>query len=299
MSSSSHSHHHPEPSNYNRAFTIGITLNVVFVFIEFFYGLAANSLALIADAEHNLSDVAGLLLAWGAALLATKANTNKRTYGYRKGTVLAALLSGMLLLGALGIITWEAIQRFIIPQPIEGMTMIVVAAIGVVINGITAWLFFKDSAHDLNIKGAFLHMAADAAVSLGVVISGVLILLFNALWIDPVVSLVIVAVVFISTWGLLRDSFNYAMDAVPNGIDTQKIHDYLQTHPTVASVHDLHIWPISTTQNALSVHLIVEVNQIDNQLLSLIQQTLRDQFNIHHTTIQIETQTDENNCNLK
>jgi cobalt-zinc-cadmium efflux system protein len=301
--SHSNTHHHTHGHDFNvnphRAFAIGIALNVAFVLVEFYYGMVANSLALIADAGHNLSDVLGLLLAWGAILLATKANTDKRTYGYRKGTVLAALLSGILLMAALGVIAWEAWQRFFEPQPIVGMTMIWVAAMGVVINAITALLFFKSQADDLNIKGAFLHMTADAAVSLGVVISGVFVLWFNVLWIDPAISLVIVLVVFLSAWGLLRDSFNYAMDAVPNGVSTVKVRDYLLGLNTVVSVHDLHIWPLSTSLNALSVHLVVSDAHIDNQFLAQIQEHLQQHFLIKHVTIQVETITRDNKCSLQ
>ncbi|WP_127471583.1 cation diffusion facilitator family transporter [Thiomicrorhabdus aquaedulcis] len=283
------SHSHGFNVTTHRAFAIGISLNVAFVLVEFYYGMVANSLALIADAGHNLSDVLGLLLAWGAILLATKANTDKRTYGYRKGTVLAALLSGILLMAALGVIAWEAWQRFFEPQPIVGMTMILVAAMGVLINAVTALLFFKSQANDLNIKGAFLHMSADAAVSMGVVISGVFVLWFNVVWIDPAISLVIVLVVFLSAWGLLRDSFNYAMDAVPNGINTAQVRDYLLGLNSVISVQDLHIWPLSTSLNALSVHLVVSNERIDNELLAQIKDHMHTHFLIEHITVQVET----------
>jgi len=222
----SHPHHH-QVANYNRAFAIGILLNVVFVIIEASYGILAGSMALLADAGHNLSDVVSLLLAWGASVLAKKAATEKRTYGFRKATVMAALLSSIMLLIALGGIAWESINRMFNPQPVQGMTVIVVASIGVVINTITALLFFKGQQHDLNIRGAFLHMAADAAVSLGVVIAGIFILFKNWLWIDPLVSLLIVMIILIGTWRLLRESLNYAMDAVPENVDLQKIQQYL------------------------------------------------------------------------
>ncbi|MDP3284953.1 MAG: cation diffusion facilitator family transporter, partial [Desulfobacterales bacterium] len=210
----SHDHSH-ETGNYNRSFAIGVILNVVFVAIEAGYGIFAGSLALIGDAGHNLSDVVSLLLAWGASVLAAKSATEKRTYGFRKTTIMASVASAILLLVALGGITWEAIGRFLNPRPVEGMTVIVVAGIGVVINTLTALLFVRRQKHDLNIRGAFLHMAADAGVSLGVVVAGIFIVFRGWLWIDPVVSLIIVAVISVGTWGLLRDSLNYATDAVP------------------------------------------------------------------------------------
>lgn len=297
MSHNHHGHSHA-PANYNSAFAIGVLLNIAFVIIEFVYGMAADSLALIADAGHNLSDVFSLLLAWGAAALANKATTDQRTYGYRKATVLAALASAFVLLLALAGIAWEAIERFANPQPIAGLTMIVVAAVGVVINTITALLFLKGQKEDLNIRGAFLHMAADAVVSLGVVIAGLLILWGNWLWLDPAISLVIVAVVFMSTWGLLRDSLNYAMDAVPRHINTNEVRQYLLDIPEVNGVHDLHIWPISTTTIALSVHLEVEGNKINNKLFSDIQEHCHEHFGIEHSTIQVESLASENHCLL-
>lgn len=292
-----HGHSHA-PASYNRAFALGVLLNIAFVIIEFSYGLAADSLALIADAGHNLSDVFSLLLAWGAAFMAGRAVSDQRTYGYRKATIIAALLSAFVLLLALGGVAWEAIERFANPQPIEGMTMIVVAAIGVVINALTALLFFKGQKDDLNIRGAFLHMAADAAVSVGVVIAGLLILWGNWLWIDPAISLVIVAVVFISTWGLLRDSLNYAMDGVPSHIKTDEVRQYLLSLSSVQCVHDLHIWPLSTTTIALSVHLEVNEDKINNQLLSEIQHHCHEHFGIQHATIQVENMLLDNHCNL-
>ena len=221
-----HDHSH-EVKNYNRAFAIGILLNVAFVIIEAVYGLLANSLSLLADAGHNLSDVLSLLLAWGASWLSAKAVTQKRTYGFKKVTVLAALISAVLLLIALLGIFYEALDRFRDPHPVEGMTVIVVAGIGVLINTATALLFMKDQKRDLNIRGAFLHMAADAIVSLGVVIAGIIILYKGWLWVDPLMSIMIAVVIFIGTWGLLRDSVNYAIDAVPNGVDTGEVESHL------------------------------------------------------------------------
>jgi len=288
-----HSHH---IDNYNRAFAIGVLLNVVFVVIEAFYGIFANSLALLADAGHNLSDVAGLLLAWGANVLAAKSATEKRTYGFKKATIMASLLSAIMLIIVLGGIAWEAVVRFRHPEPSEGLTVIVVAAIGVIINTFTALLFVKGQQHDLNIRGAFLHMAADAAVSLGVVIAGIFMMLNGVLWIDPLVSLLITVVIAVGTWGLLRDSINYAIDAVPQRISIPEIKKYLLSFTVVERIHDLHVWSLSTTEVALTVHLVINEDALDNQLLWDIQQTLHDHFNIEHSTIQVENAKDNNHC---
>lgn len=294
-----HGHGHSHGSgNYNRAFALGVLLNITFVIIEAVYGILADSLALIADAGHNLSDVVSLLLAWGASVLAKKAATEKRTYGFRKATVMASMASAILLLFALGGITWEAIGRFLNPQPIDGLTVVVVAGIGVVINTATALLFVKDQHHDLNIRGAFLHMAADAAVSLGVVIAGLFVIYQGWLWIDPVVSLAIVAVIFIGTWGLLRDSIDYAIDAVPKNIDLAEIKSYFHDFDQVHHIHDLHVWPLSTTEVALTVHLVVVKPPADNQFLQELQQHLQEHFGIAHSTIQLETSGQEGQCAL-
>lgn len=291
-----HSHHHS--GNYNRAFAIGVALNVIFVVIEGVWGILAGSLALIADAGHNLSDVASLLLAWGGALLATKSTTRERTYGYRKATVMASMISALLLLMALGGISWEAVKRFANPAPVDSLTIIVVAAIGVVINTATALLFFSGQKQDLNIRGAFLHMTADAAISLGVAVAGIFIMVSGWLWIDPVVSLIIVAVIFFGTWELLRDSVNYSLDAVPRGTDIDGIKHYLAGLDQVEHFHDLHVWPLSTSEVALTVHLVVSNNAIDNAFLLTIQQHLHDKFGIEHATIQIESVRSRNVCLL-
>jgi len=223
---SHHSHHHGQP-DYNRSFALGVALNVGFVIIEVIYGILSDSLALLTDAGHNLSDVFGLLLAWGAAALAKRRPSARRTYGFSRATILASLFSGLLLMGAVGAIGWEAVGRLLDPPQPAGLTIVVVAAIGVVINTITAWLFVSGKDNDLNIRGAFLHMAADAAVSLGVVAAGTLILLYGMYWIDPVISLVIAAVILMSTWSLLRDSMNLAVDAVPSNVDPSAARAYL------------------------------------------------------------------------
>ncbi|MCK5818881.1 MAG: cation transporter [Psychromonas sp.] len=293
----SHDHSHGIV-NYNRAFAIGVLLNVVYVMIEAGYGFFAHSLALIADAGHNLSDVFSLLLAWGASVLATKTTTETRTYGFKKVTVMASLASAILLLVVLGGIAWEAIIRFQNPHQVAGMTVIVVAAIGVVVNTLTALLFVKGQKHDLNIRGAFLHMAADAGVSLGVVIAGIFIIFKGWLWIDPMVSLILTVVILIGTWGLLRDSINYAIDAVPKTIDIHEIKKYFMSVDKVVRLHDLHVWPLSTTEVALTVHLVKNEESLDNYFLLNLQQQLHDRFAIDHSTIQVETCIGENNCML-
>ncbi len=288
----SHDHHYPT-GNYNRAFALGVILNIIFVAIEAGYGVAAKSLALIADAGHNFSDVLSLLLAWGANLLGTTAATEKRTYGFRKVTVMASLASAILLLIALGGITWETIGRIQNPQPVAGMTIITVAAIGVVINTLTALLFISGHKHDLNIKGAFLHMAADAAISFGVVIAGLIIIYTGWLYVDPIISLIIVLVILFGTLSLLRDSLSLAIDSVPKGIDIAGIKSYLNDLDHVMQIHDLHIWPLSTTEVALSVHLIVAEDFRQNGFLLKLQQELHDRFDIEHSTIQIENEADD------
>ena len=274
--------------NYNRSFLIGILLNIIFVCFEAGFGIVSGSLALIVDAGHNLSDVASLFLAWGAAFLAKKKATEKRTYGYRRITVLASLSSAILLLFALGGIAWEAIGRLYDPKPVNGITVIIVASIGVIINTITALLFLKGQKSDLNIRGAFLHMAADAGVSFGVVIAGIIITTTGWLLVDPLISLVVVAIIFIGTWSLLRDSINLSLDAVPEGIDMGGIKSYLKSLEDVLQVHDLHVWAISTTEVALSVHLIVSGNILQGNFLSNLQKQLHDYFDIDHCTIQVE-----------
>ena len=292
-----HSHHH-EINNYNRSFAIGIALNVIFVIIEVSYGLVADSLALIADAGHNLSDVMSLMLAWGANYLATKHPTHKRTYGLRKVTIMASLLSAVLLLVAMGGIAWESLERLSSPQPVDGAIIIVVAAIGVVINTVTALLFVKGQKHDLNIRAAYLHMAADAAISLGVVVAGIAIMLTGWIWLDPVISLLIVVAILVGTWQLLRDSIDLSIDAVPQGIDVTHIQSYLKDLQYVTDIHDLHVWALSTTETALTVHLVTTLEVINNSFLRDIQEHLHHNFNIAHTTIQIENEAGDYQCVL-
>ena len=293
----SHNHSHT-PNNYNMAFAIGISLNIVFVLIEASYGVIADSLALIADAWHNLSDVFSLLLAWGANYLASRPATDKRTYGLRRATIMASLFSAVLLLLALGGIAWEALERLFEPSPANGLVIIIVAAIGVVINTATALLFVSGQKHDLNIRGAYLHMAADAGVSMGVVIAGAAIMFTGWLWLDPLISLLIVLVVLLGTWNLLKDSLNLSIDAVPKGIRVSEVRAYLSGLDGVSEIHDLHIWALSTRQNALSVHIIRRDEKLDNDFLYAIQEHLHHHFNISHVTVQVESEEGENGCLL-
>jgi len=293
----SHNHTHDHaPADYNRAFAIGVALNVIYIVVEATYGFLAGSLALLADAGHNLSDVLGLLLAWGANYLIQRKPTERHTYGWRKSTILAALSNAIILLVAMGGIAWEAVRRFSDPAPVAGKTIIIVAAIGVVINTATALLFLSGRKKDLNIRGAFLHMAADAGVSAGVVVAGVVILATGWLWIDPVVSLVITAIILIGTWGLLRDSFNLALDAVPAGIDPEAVKSYLSDLPGVAGVHDLHIWAMSTSETALTVHLLKPDAGADDTLIEQAGRELNQRFGIEHITIQWERRPELDYC---
>jgi cobalt-zinc-cadmium efflux system protein len=275
-------------ANYDKAFAIGIALNVSYVVVEAVFGVLAHSLALVADAGHNLSDVLSLLLAWGASRLSQMQPTKRYTYGLRSSSILASLINAIILLIAIGAIAWEAIRRFNQPQEIPGGTVMAVAAFGVVINAATALLFVKGRESDLNIKAAFLHMAADAGVSLGVVVAGFAIIRTGLYWIDPLTSLVIVAIIAIGTWGLLRDSARLALQAVPPNIDANKVKEYLAALPKVVGVHDLHIWPMSTTETALTAHLEMPDGDRGDEFLHDICQHLHDHFKIEHCTIQIE-----------
>ncbi len=291
-----HGHHHA-PHDYNRAFAIGIGLNLAFVVIEACFGVWANSLALLADAGHNMSDVLGLLLAWGASYLAKSKPTARRTYGMRRSSILAALLNAIILLVAIGGVAWEAVLRFQEPESVSGLVIVGVALAGVVVNTLTALLFMRGSSHDLNIRGAFLHMAADAGISLAVVIAGVVIHLTGWVWIDPSLSMLIVAVIAVATWGLLRESVDLALDAVPAGIDPPAVAEYLAGLPGIAAVHDLHVWGMSTTESALTVHLVKPDGCLDDSLLSQITDELHERFGIAHATIQLEQGADHD-CRL-
>ncbi|GAB1539286.1 cation diffusion facilitator family transporter [Scytonema sp. NUACC21] len=282
-----HGHSH-EPPSYNRAFVIGTTLNLGFVCVEAIFGFLNNSLALIADAGHNLSDVLGLLLAWGAIWLSRQRFRQRYTYGLRRSSILAALFNACFLLLTMGAIAVEAIKRLYNPEPISGITVISVALVGIIINTATALMFMSGRNRDLNIKAAFLHMAADALVSLGVVLGGLAILTTGWLWFDPVISLIIVIVILIGTWNLLQDSLNLALDAVPKGIDLLAVRTYLVELPGVVAVHDLHIWAISTTEAALTAHLVMPTGSPGDAFLTRMRMELHEKFGIEHITIQIE-----------
>ncbi len=292
-----HGHNHG-PTNYGRAFAIGIALNLGFVATEVIYGLDANSLALLSDAGHNLSDVLALLLAWGASLLASRKPSPRFTYGFRSTTILAALLNAALLLLVMGGIGWEAIQRLSEPAPVQGGIVIGVAALGVLINTATALLFMRGRHRDINIRGAFVHMAADAAISLGVVLTGIGILFSGWLWLDPLVSLVLVAVIVVGTWGLLRDSTNLALHAVPQGVEPSTVRTYLSELPGVTEVHDLHIWGMSTTESALTVHLVMPGDYPGDAFMARVSRELHERFHIAHPTIQVETGDPNHPCVL-
>ncbi len=290
-----HTHNHSEGIKYGKAFALGIALNLVFIAVEVIYGLVANSSALLADAGHNASDVLGLFFAWGAAWIALKKPGGNYTYGLRRTTILVSILNALLLIGASVFIVMDAIEKIENPAEIAGGTVMVVAGIGVIINGFTAFLFIKGKNEDLNIKGAYLHMAADAGVSLGVVIAGLLIMIFNILWIDPVMSFIIVAVILYGTWGLLVDSINLALDAVPKDIDINEVRAFLEGIKGVDDVHDLHIWAMSTTQTALTAHLVVPEG-CDDKFIMDIREKLESKFGISHVTLQMERGVNDCDC---
>ncbi len=277
-------------------FVIGTSLNIGFVIVEAVFGYLSNSLALIADAGHNLSDVLALVLAWGATILAQRKPTRMKTYGLRRGTILAALISALILLMTMGIVAWEAIGRIASTTTVNSKTIIIVAAIGVVINTITALLFISNKNNDLNIKAAFYHMTADAGVSLGVVITGIAILMTGMYWLDPVVSIFIVVVIVLSTWSLLQDSFNLAMDGVPRDIDPDEVKEFILKQNNVKEIHDLHIWAMSTTQVALTAHIVRNASTIDDEFLHALCKNLEEKFDIVHPTIQIESGDDKHLC---
>ncbi len=285
-----HTHGHAHaPADFNRAFLIGIALNTSFVAVEAWYGWQVNSLALLADAAHNLSDVAGLLLAWMAALAARLRPDARHTYGWQRASILAAFGNAVLLLVAMGSLGWEAVQRLGSPEPTQGWTVITVAAIGIVVNSATALLFLRGSAHDLNVRGAFLHMAADALVSLGVVIAGALYLWQGWSWLDPVMSLVIALVVIVGSWGLLRQSLHLLFDGVPEHIDLAAVRAWLTAQPGVAQVDDLHVWAMSTTRVALTAHLVMPQGPPGDAFLRDTSAGLQARFGISHVTLQTVT----------
>ena len=294
-----HNHSHSHDINLGNAFKIGISINIVFIIVEAVYGFLSNSMALVADAGHNLSDVLALVFSWIAVILSQRKPTLKFTYGFRRSTILIALLNTILLLAAVAFIVWETIQRLGKPLEINSNSVITVAAIGIAVNGFTAWLFMKGKKHDLNIRSAFVHFIADALVSLGVVVAGIIMAFTGIVWVDSLVSFAIIAVILYSSYHLLIDSVNLALDAVPENVNIEAVRDYLKSLPEVSDIHDLHIWALSTTDAALTVHLATNT-QTDVAFITNIQHQLHQQFDIEHATIQVEYgKADcETNCNF-
>lgn len=289
-------HGHPTPESFDAAFAIGIGLNMAFVAIEAFYGWKIDSLALLADAGHNLSDVIGLVLAWGGAFAGRLRPDARHTYGWKRAGILAAFINALLLLVAMGSLAWEAVHRLRAPVPLEGVTIMVVAGIGIVINTATALLFMRGSKRDLNIRGAFLHMAADALVSLGVIIAGALYLWQGWAWIDPVTGIVIAVVVIFGTWSLFRQSLHLLFDGVPENISLPEVREVLTGIAGVASVHDLHVWAMSTSEPALTAHLVVRGERSADGILRDAQVALHQRFGIHHVTLQLEAEACADHC---
>ena len=291
-------HHHHAPASFDRAFAIGVGLNLAFVIVEAIYGLSARSLALLADAGHNLSDVLGLALAWAGSALARRGPTPRFTYGLRRFSILAALANAGMLLIAVGAIAIEAVQRFRDPAPVASKTVMIVATIGIIINVGTALGFLRGRSTDLNIRGAFLHMVADGVASAGVVVAGLLIMLTGWLWLDPAVGLLLVALITWSSWGLARDSLDLALDAVPAGIDYEAVSSALGRLDGVVEVHDLHIWGMSTTDVALTAHLVRPCGGGEDALLAEATAQLRKRFGISHVTLQLEQGLAIHSCEL-
>lgn len=294
-----HSHPHTLELHPSRAFLIGIILNISFVVVETIYGFLTNSLSLLADAGHNFGDVIGLVLSWGAIWLAQRKASSQFTYGLKGSTILAALGNAVLLLIAVGAIVWEAIQRLRTPEPVPGVTMMIVAFIGILINAATAFLFFKNRKSDINIKSAFMHMAADALVSLGVVIAGLIVLKTNWVWIDPLVGIIIAVVITMGTWSLFKESLSLALSAVPSSIDRSAVHKFLENVDGVSKVHDLHIWGMSTTETALTAHLIMPSGHSGDYFLKNLSKEIQHKFQIAHITIQVERGDGGSACELE
>jgi cobalt-zinc-cadmium efflux system protein len=300
---SDHEHEHAHgpghahaPKDFDRAFAIGVFLNGALVIAQVVFGLVAHSLALVADAGHNFADVLGLVLAWWASRLAKSPPTKERTYGMGSASILAALANAIFLLVTMGMVAWEAILRLEKPQHVHGSMVIWVAALGIVVNGVSAALFYSGRKGDLNVRGAFLHLAADAGISLGVVVAGMAILLTGRLWIDPVASLLITATIIYGTWGLLRESMKLALQAVPPGIDVVEVRRWLEARPGVKAVHDVHIWAMSTTQTALTAHLVKPDGKLDDGMLHEISHEMEHRFRIKHVTLQCEQGNGEHEC---
>lgn len=289
-------HHGHAPAAYDRAFAIGIALNLGFVAVEAFYGWRAGSLALLADAAHNLSDVAGLVLAWVASLAGRFTPDHRHTYGWRRASIIAAFANAILLLVAMGSLAWEAVSRLNTPTSTDGYTIIAVAAAGIAVNGITAAMFMSGRATDLNIRGAFMHMAADALVSLGVVIAGLLYLWRGWSWIDPLASLAIALAIVAGTWGMFKQSLHLLFDGVPESVDLLAVHDYLLSQPGVEDIHDLHVWAMSTSDIALTAHLVMPGGHPGDAFFSAIETALHERYEITHSTIQIDLSRLDHGC---
>jgi cobalt-zinc-cadmium efflux system protein len=292
--------HDHAPASFGRAFAIGISLNVGFVLIEAFYGWRSGSLALLADAAHNLSDVGGLILAWAGLVAARLPGNERHTYGWQRGSIMASFANAVILLVAMGSLGWEAAHRLQAPSPVEGATVMVVAGIGVVINAVTAWLFMRGGKDDLNIRGAFLHMAADALVSAGVVLAGALYLWKGWAWLDPVMGLVIATVVVVGTFSLFRRSLHLLFDGVPENIELPRVRECLQRLPNVVAVHDLHVWAMATTGNSLTAHLVMGSGDFDTDtLLQVAMSELHERFELSHVTLQVESERYAQGCAAK
>ena len=286
-----HGGHNHGPLTFDRAFAIGITLNILFVVVEFGLGFIAHSVALMADAGHNLSDVFGLCVAWGGATLARRGPSKRFTYGLKASTILAALINALLLMMAMGAVVFEAVTRIGDPAPVKGAVVVVVAAAGILVNAASAWLFARGQKSDINLRGAYLHMAADATVSAGVMLAGVVIWFTGVEWIDPVVSIIVSAIIFWQTWGLLRETIEMSLNAVPRGIDYDEVKAALAAMPGVSATHDLHIWPMSTTETVLTAHLVM-TEETGPAFLGNAAAMLQKRFGIAHTTIQVERAAD-------
>jgi cobalt-zinc-cadmium efflux system protein len=291
-------HGHGAPTDFGRAFAIAAALNIALVVAQVVFGVLANSVALIADAGHNLGDVLGLLMAWGAHGMARWEPTHRYTYGFRSASILAALFNGIVLMVATGAIAWEALRRLADTTDVGGVTVMIVAAVGIVVNGISAWLLMAGRRGDLNVRGAFLHLIADAAISLGVVVAGAVIYATGWNRLDPLASLVISVLIVWGTWGLLRESIMMSLAAVPEGIDRSRVEDYLRSLPGVTEVHDLHIWAMSTTETAMTAHLVRPGAGLDDRLLHDICHELDRRFRISHATLQVEAGDTEHACRL-
>lgn len=290
-------HHHPVPTDFNLAFACAVSLNLLFTLFEGGYAIFAHSMSLLADAGHNLGDVLGLSLAWGANWLLTKAATERYSYGYKSTTIIASIINALLLVATSAIIAYESIGKLFHPAIVNEHVVIIVALVGIFINGGTALMFMRGHKEDLNIKGAYLHLAADALVSIGVVVAGIIILFTKWYWVDPVVGLLIVATIIAGTWGLLRHSLDLLLDAVPRHINQTGVATYLSSIPGVTAVHDLHIWGLSTKEVALTAHLVMPEQELHDADYSRIAEALKHDFKIGHVTLQVEKGSLEHNCN--